>query len=182
VSAEHVIETARLTLAPYTAADLDGILALYQEPTVLRYLFDGERVEIDVVREHLRASDERFRAGSLGLFVGRFRAGAAGGAADPAALVGFCGMIPLGDAHPLDLVYGLGPAFLHRGLATEMGAAIVAAAFTRLGLDAVDAGIDEPNVASGRVLARLGMTLVGREPGPKWPQVRYRLARADWHA
>jgi RimJ/RimL family protein N-acetyltransferase len=181
VSAEHTIETARLTLAPYTALDLDGILALYREPTVLRYLFDGERVEIDVVREHLRASDERFRAGSLGLYVARFRAGAAG-AGDPAAMVGFCGMIPLGDAHPLDLVYGLGPAFLHHGLATEMAAAIVAAAFTRLGLDAVDAGIDEPNVASGRVLERLGMTRVGREPGPRWPQVRYRLARADWHA
>src|SRR5262245_45880977 len=38
------------------------------------------------------------------------------------------------------------------------------------GLDPVRASTDEPNVASVRVLERLGFTRTRVDPGPRWPQ------------
>ena len=84
-------------------------------------------------------------------------------------------------------IYALHPAYWQRGLATEMAQAAIAYAFTHGLLADIKCSTDEPNHASARVMARLGMRPHGRTPVTHaddicWDQLHFILRREDWRA
>lgn len=149
--------TERLTLSPVTTRDTAVLLALLNEPEVGRYLLDGEQVGRGWVQQVVEDSDESFRTRGAGLFLAHDNEG---------ALVGLAGFRAFFDPPELQLLYALHPSQQGRGYATEMARVLVQHAFTELGFEEVRASTDAPNVRSIRVLERLGMELIGREPGP----------------
>jgi ribosomal-protein-alanine N-acetyltransferase len=74
------------------------------------------------------------------------------------------------------LLYGLWPAWWGTGLATETGQAVLRYAFG-LGHESVEAATDPPNVASIRVMERLGMSFHKRDKLNGLDTVFYRLTR-----
>ena len=161
-----------MRLTPFARADEDVLLAMFRDAGVRRFLLDGVLVERDWVRAEIEASMRRFSEGSLGFFLARDRIDD-----EP---VGFAGFRPFREPPVLELLYGLSPGYWGRGFATEMARAMLALAFDRHGLDAVDTAVDAPNVASLRVLRRLGLTEAGCSPGAFGTTLHFRLARADW--
>ena len=135
-----------MRLTPFARADEDVLLAMFRDAGVRRFLLDGVLVERDWVRAEIEASMRRFSEGSLGIFLARDRIDD-----EP---VGFAGFRPFREPPVLELSYGLSPGHWGRGFATEMSRAMLALAFDRHGLDAVDTAVDAPNVASLRVLRR----------------------------
>ena len=89
------------------------------------------------------------------------------------------------DVSPDEVEIGwmLTPAVWGRGYATEAGAAVRDDAFVRLGLESIVAVHHPANVASGRVIEKLGMgferDVVARDG---WPYRLYRLTRERWAA
>ncbi|WP_226579481.1 GNAT family N-acetyltransferase [Acuticoccus sediminis] len=75
-------------------------------------------------------------------------------------LAGIVGISPVGADGGL-LGYWFGPPFWGRGYATEAAAAVVAHAFGTLGLGRLQSGYLAGNVASCRVLEKLGFTVTG---------------------
>src|SRR5258708_5752025 len=68
-----------------------------------------------------------------------------------------------------------------RGLATEAGAAALEFGFTAGGLGRIVSLYEPENVASGRVMARLGFTLRQTTVGPRGEEVAVmELTRDDW--
>jgi len=63
----------------------------------------------------------------------------------------------------VEILYALAPHWWGQGLATEASAAVLRFAIERCGLPKIYAGCDPPNVASIRVMERLGM----RPDGPR---------------
>jgi RimJ/RimL family protein N-acetyltransferase len=61
-----------------------------------------------------------------------------------------------------ELLYGVAESEWGRGLATEIGGAVLAYGVERLGLREVRASTDAPNAASARVLEKLGFRLERR--------------------
>jgi RimJ/RimL family protein N-acetyltransferase len=61
-----------------------------------------------------------------------------------------------------EIAYIVHPDHWRQGLATEMAAALLRLGFDRLGLHRIAGTFDPRNVASARVLQRLGMTYEGR--------------------
>ena len=165
------IETERLALEAWAHADEAMLLAMMRDDGVRRFLLDGAWVEPVWVRAEIDASAARFGAGSLGLFVARLKA--------EGNVVGFAGFRPDHDPPVLELIYGLLPPFWRRGLATELGRAMLNLAFDRGGHAVVRAAVDEPNVDSLRVLRKLGLVEVGRSPGAFGPMLHFALAGAD---
>ena len=163
--------TERLGLHPFTPADEDALYAMFRDDGVRRFLLDGKLVDRDWVRAEIEDSIRRFAEGSLGIFLARERP-----SDEP---IGFAGFRPFREPPVLELLYGLYPAFWRRGLATEMARAMLALAFDRHGLDVVDTAVDAPNVASVRVLQRLGFGVVGSSPGAFGTTLHFRLTRAD---
>lgn len=167
------LRTPRTTLRPFTAADLDAVLALWTDPDVRRYLWDDVVIAPDRAAEVLATSAGNFAASGYGLWGIREGEGS--------RLIGFCGC-QTGDDGVAELLYGLLPTWWGQGLATESAAAVLDHLFGRLGRPEVVAMTDGPNLPSVRVMERLGMTFDRRGPHHGLDTLFYRLRADDWTA
>lgn len=166
------LTTARLTLVPFTNDDLDAVHGLWTDPDMRRFLCNDELVPISQSRQWLEGSTREFAGRRFGLW-GVHQAGADG------ALIGFCGCREWPTGEP-ELMYGLLRPWWRQGLATEAAAAVLAHVFETLGQPVVMAATDPPNVASVRVMERLGMAFHERCEMHGLDTLVYRLSRERW--
>ena len=185
-AAEVLLETERLLLRRYTAADVDLLVELDSDPAVMRFITGGvptsrKEIEQEVLPAWL-AQYERY--GGLG-----FWAAIEKGSQQH---VGWFHLRPEPGA-PLDepsLGYRLRRSAWGRGLAVEGSRALIDLAFTRFGARRVVAETMAVHVASRRVMEKAGLTLV-RTFRADWPypiegdehgDVEYALSREQWAA
>lgn len=162
--------TPRLRLRPAESGDVDALHALWTDPEVRRWLWDDTAISLETAAAALARWTSDAETRQLGLWVVH--------AAATNDLVGFVALLPMPDApDDVELLYGLAPSAWGRGLATEAAEVVLAWGLGPRGLPRVVARADVPNVASLRVLARLGMTRVGREAGPAGPLERWERVR-----
>jgi [ribosomal protein S5]-alanine N-acetyltransferase len=157
------IVTERLRLRPLAPADLDALSALTRDPDIMQFVGDGKPLGRGATHRWITNA----RAGLLENGLGsRAVVHAATG-----ALIGWAGLIP-SDPN-IELIYGLAPAFWGQGYATEAAHAVLQ---TRQG-QPVDATIDPENIASRRILQKLGFAEIGLERDEDGlPTLRLRLA------
>jgi RimJ/RimL family protein N-acetyltransferase len=166
------LETERLRLRPITALDVDILVELDRDPAVMQFINGG--------KPSPRAEVERIVQRSLG-----HRWLAFDKATDQ--LVGWFGIRPSG-AKSRELGYRLRREAWGQGFATEGSLALIAVAFTQLGVDRVRAETMAVNTASRRVMERCGLRYVRAfqlewdEPidGSEQGEVEYEITRADW--
>jgi RimJ/RimL family protein N-acetyltransferase len=150
--------TPRLRLRPMSAADAEDLHRQWNDPAVGRFLWDGQPVPRERVDEVIARSAADFTARGFGLWTATLAPGG--------RVAGFSGLRVEADTGRVELLYAFDHELWGRGLATEAGRAVLADAFTRLGLPVVYAGTNPANPASWRVLERLGMSRVARRPTP----------------
>ena len=174
------LTTARLLLCELTWADLDNIHTLNSYPAVAQFNTIGIPKDREATREVMRTAvedqaknprtqyawvvrtqqDNTFvgEAG-MGLYAARYRCG--------------------------NIFYNLVPAYWGQGYATEVARAVVRFGLDTLMLHRVEAGAATENVASGRVLEKVGMTQegIGRKilptPGGWKDNYRYAILEDD---
>jgi [ribosomal protein S5]-alanine N-acetyltransferase len=95
------------------------------------------------------------------------------------APVGFAALVRRAPGDP-ELMYGLAPEWWGRGLATEAARTVMTYAFGVLGYERVTAATDVPNIASARVLERLGMRFTHRGTLNGLDTVFYEARREDF--
>jgi RimJ/RimL family protein N-acetyltransferase len=145
------LETPRLCLRPFAAADHAAIHAVYADPEVMRYVGHGVHGTPSETARALRgyAGAIAARGYGFGAVVER----------STGAVVGDAGLHPLAGRGPdVELGYTLARGAWGHGYATEMGGALVDHAFGALDLARVMAQVEPANLASRRVLEKLGMT------------------------
>ena len=173
------LTTARLVLRPFVPDDLDELAALHAEESFWWYPLrarHGRRRRPPSSSQRVLA---RYESDGFGIEAlidrderGHDRVGGAGRAAlparDPARRSRWAGAWP-------------GPG-VGRGLATEAGAAAVDFGFTTGGLDRIVSIYEPENVASGRVMERLGFTHRLTTTGARGEEVAVRGAHCgtDW--
>jgi RimJ/RimL family protein N-acetyltransferase len=145
-----VIETGRLRLRPMHEDDRDVVARWNADPEFARHLggvHSRERSDDIFDRWLLHWAEHRF-----GLFAVEWR--------ETAELIGRTG-VAFHRVWPDDPEVGwaVDPAWWGRGIATEAGAACIAWAFGDLGLSRVVSITTEANLASRRVMAKLGFVL-----------------------
>ena len=166
------LETGRLVLLPLSGADLEALHRVSNDPLVRRYLWDDKPVSRSAIEEVIAQSVRGFAEKGLGLFGIRLRG--------EEELLGFCGFLPLEGTGEIELVYELSAERWGRGLATEAARACLRYAFEEVRLRRVVAGADPPNVASLRVIRKLGMKPIG-EIVPDQPGIPYfAISRDDF--
>ncbi len=166
-----VLTTPRLVLRPFTAGDLDAAHAMWTAPAMRRYLWDDVVIGRDVAARVLRASSDDFASRGFGLWRVHER--------ETGELIGFCGCRTAGGTEP-ELMYGVVPAWWGQGVAVEAGTAVLDHVFSAPGHSAVIAATDPPNLASLRVMQKLGMAFERRATLNGLDTVFYRLTRAVW--
>lgn len=121
--------------------------------TPIRYfLFDNRVISLDETSSFVEQSLVSFDQHRYGLWLVFTRG------MDP--LAGFAGFFQSETGTP-SLIYGIHPDLWGQNYATEAARAVLSYALETLGLPKVRADVDEPNVASIRVLEKLGMQQIG---------------------
>jgi RimJ/RimL family protein N-acetyltransferase len=166
--------TTRLTIRPLTAGDGADVFAVFAAPRVMRFWNGAPPSDVAEAGEWAAHLEEMQRR--LGYSQWRVSE------RDGDRLVGIAGLQPLDGGPDVELTYALEPSSWGAGYATEAGAVALELAFDEAGLERV-VGIAKPeNVASLRVLAKLGMRALGEAEywGKRW--AKYEVAAADWRA
>jgi [ribosomal protein S5]-alanine N-acetyltransferase len=97
-------------------------------------------------------------------------------------LVGVCSLMGVSTKYRMAaLGYWIGTSYWGRGYATEAARQVLDVGFDELSLDRVEAGALEHNIASNRVLQKLGFVRTGvRTSHEKGIGVTYTLDRDQW--
>ncbi len=155
MTAPITLETERLLLRPFTLEDLEAFYLLATDPVILRYTGDPGVKSLEEARtvlvERPLADYRKYGYGRLACVHKQ-----TGG------VIGFSGLKYLDDLQEVDVGYRFLPAFWGVGLATESAQAVLDDGLTRLNLAHVIGLVDEENVASVRVLRKIGMTYTGK--------------------
>lgn len=156
------LRTERLDLRPVRDADVDRILEYRNRPEVTRWLLRTE-VDPDSFRAAWRRAAEDLNDHSMavsldGLVIGTVSLEVVDGMGQP-------GMPPRTEAQ---LGYIFDPAYGGHGYATEAVSATVAYAFDRLGVRRITAGCFADNLASVRILEKVGMHREQHGVGDSW--------------
>ena len=148
------LHTDRLLLRPFTSADADALYALHSDAHVLRYWDSPPWSEPE------RA--ERFIAACRQLAEDGTGARLAIDRASDSSFLGWCSLTRWNPDHrSAALGYCFGEAAWGHGYATEAARSVLQWAYDTLDLNRVQAETDTRNVASARVLEKLGFLREG---------------------
>jgi ribosomal-protein-alanine N-acetyltransferase len=159
------IETERLFLRPFTVGDYETFESIASQSEVLRFLPDDDRMTPEQLKAVLdwliRCYDEntpaRIHKFTLPILL-----------KDTGGIVGWCGLGPLEfDESETEIYFILSKHHWGRGIATEAARALLDYAFCSIGLKRIVAVVDPRNVASVRVIEKLGMTREGVLTAPR---------------
>ncbi|WP_433796285.1 GNAT family N-acetyltransferase [Actinoplanes sp. CA-252034] len=148
------LHTARLRLRPFDDADADALFAVHSSVSVLRY-WDAPPWTDPARAQRFIAACRQMAAEGTGarLAVDRLSDG---------AFIGWCGLTRWNpDYRSAALGYCYREAAWGHGYATETAGGVLRWAFDNLDLNRVQAETDTRNVASARVLEKLGFVREG---------------------
>jgi RimJ/RimL family protein N-acetyltransferase len=174
------LQTARLSIRRFSAADEDNLVSLNSDPEVMRFLGQPpsrERIRDEIIPFYLAAYDRHPGFGTW--------------AADEIGSGQFLGWFHLRPRMSdglIDLGYRLRRSTWGNGYATEGSRALVDKGFNEHDIDCVVAETMTVNLASRRVLEKCGFTHIrtyfdGELPaiaGADQGEVEYRLTRSEW--
>ncbi len=173
------VRTARLRLRPFEQADAGDLYALHSDAGVLRY-WDAPPWSEHGRAERFIAACRQMAEEGTGVRLAVDRVG-------DGAFIGWCALSRWNpDYRSASLGYIFDDAVWGHGYATEAAAALLAWAFDTLELNRVQAETDTRNVASARVLEKLGFVREGtlREDcvvnGEVSDSFVYGLIRREW--
>jgi RimJ/RimL family protein N-acetyltransferase len=173
------LDTARLRLRPFRDADAGALFALHSDPHVLRYWDSPPWTDPSRAAGFLTTCRQLEEEGT-GVRLAVVRG-------DDGAFLGWCGLSRWNPTYRSAAIgYVLAATAWGQGYATEAARAVLGWAFARLDLNRVQAETDTRNIASARVLEKLGFVregtlredcVVDGEVSDSWV---YGLLRREW--
>lgn len=169
------ITTRRLVATPLSEAHFNEINQLHSDLEVMRTLSaDGKPLPKEKTREHLRQTVEHWQRHHFGLWI--FRGKTTG------EFVGRGGLkfYSIDGKDIVGLAYAVMPDYWNQGFATEMAQASLEVGFRRLGFAEIDSWTLPINLASQRVMEKLGFRYERDFEFAGLPHRFYRLTAEAW--
>lgn len=144
-----VLETERLRLRRLHVGDAPFILELLNDPAWLEHIGDKGVRTLEDARKYIETGPLAMYARfGFGLYLVELKA--------DGASAGLCGLLKRDSLEHVDIGFAFLPRFRRMGLAFEAAAGTVKYARTELGLSRLVAITSQGNLASGRLLEKLG--------------------------
>ena len=152
-----ILETERLVVRTWSPADEDEGFGIWSDAEVMRYVGTGlPKESVAEVRAWIDRMAAHHELHGFGFWAVVEK--------ESGQLVGSCGMGYQRDGGPpVEFGYTLARSRWGRGYATEAAGACLRYAFERLGFTELVASVDALNVASQRVLEKIGFEYQRRE-------------------
>jgi RimJ/RimL family protein N-acetyltransferase len=163
-----VVETERLTLRGFVPGDLDRLAEILGDPVVMRYMPGS--------RPWPREAAER----ELGRIIGHWKRHGYGRWAvvhGDGRMIGWCGIEYLKELGETEIAYLLDRGYWNRGYATEAARFSVEFGLDELGLEKIIALAFPENIASRRVMEKIGMVYEKMTHVWNLDLVQYRITR-----
>lgn len=166
------LTTPRLTLRPFTMADLLPFHAILATPGVLQYFPESTPPSVEQVQsmiERLQTHWERYGYGVWAL------EGRATG-----ELIGRCGLFYIPNTNETEVDYILASQQWGKGLATEAARVALRFGFENAQKEAIVGIVHPDNLASQHVLEKIGMTLTRADNYFGMDCLRYEILRTEF--
>lgn len=149
---DTVIDTGRLILRRFTMDDLEAFYQLGSRPEIIRHAQAEPLASREQALEFMKAAPfHDYATYGYGRFACVWKA--------TGEVIGFSGVKYVPEIEDTELGYRFLPDYWGRGLATEAGEASIEFARTTLGLRRLVAMVHPDNVASARVVTKLGFSV-----------------------
>jgi RimJ/RimL family protein N-acetyltransferase len=144
------LDTGRLLLRPLTEDDDAFIVALLNDPSFLRFIGDrGVRTPEDARTYIRRGPVASYVRHGFGLLLVALR--------DTGTPIGICGLLKRDTLEDVDVGFAFLPEYCGKGYGFESASAVLADGRASFGLRRIVAITDPENVASIRLLEKLGL-------------------------
>jgi ribosomal-protein-alanine N-acetyltransferase len=175
------LRTSRLILRPLLEADASALFGIYSDPRIMEFWSSPAWTSIASAEEKISRNRLGMETGgSIGF--GLFRS-------EDEHLLGTCDLFHLDQqCRRGEVGYGLAFEAWGQGYMQETMQVLLAYGFKDLGLNRIEADIDPANLASAKLLTRMGFALEGllRERwivgGVKSDSAMYGLLASEWQA
>ena len=146
------LTTSRLILRAFTKEDVDPLHHILGEKEILRYFPNPSPPSRDKVEKLISARLGHWEEHGYGWWAieQRLKKG----------LIGWSGLLFLPETKEVEVGYLLGKAFWGKGLATEAAQACLQYGFKNFAMEIIVAIVHPENMASQRVIKKLGMSFV----------------------
>jgi RimJ/RimL family protein N-acetyltransferase len=152
------LTTARLVLREFDESDLEHLVELDSDPSVMGYISGGVPTPGELIRNEVLPRFLQSYGPHDGFGIWAVLKKSGGGFVGRASLE----LAAHSTGREARLGYRLLKSHWSKGYATEISLALIRTGFVDLGLDRILASTYEHNVASRRVMEKSGMTLVKR--------------------
>lgn len=175
---QHRLVTERLVLRRWRVEDVQPYAALCSDPEVMQWIGDGSTSTFEQSQRAIERFEQLWEQNGFGLFAVEERASA--------ELIGFVGLaIPtfLPEILPaIEIGWRLARSAWGKGFATEAARAALGFGFSRRELDRLVSIHQRGNVASQKLMQKLGMRFERETIHPTWgrPIRVYDISRAEW--
>lgn len=143
------IETPRLLLRQFTMDDLDDLHLIYSHPDLTQYLSNEQPLRLEQTQAAINSIIETWRQHKFGVWAVVYK--------EHQKLIGHCGLKFLENTLEIQIGYLLLKAYWGRGLGTEAAAAVLKYSFEVVKLERIVAIAKPENIASRRVMEKIGM-------------------------
>ncbi len=166
------LTTARLTLRSFTEADAAPLHRLLGEGDVLRYFPQTEPPALDRVQRMVGNILYHWEERGYGWWAVELR--------QTRGLIGWNGLTYLPETDEVEVAYLLGRPFWGQGYATEGAQASLRYGFEQVGAETIVGIVHPDNIASQRVLEKIGLSDPRRTSYFGMDCYRYAISRAEW--
>ncbi|MBG1240516.1 GNAT family N-acetyltransferase [Nostoc sp. NZL] len=140
------IETARLQLRHFSLKDLDYLFRLYSDVEIMRYLLPRTREQTQAsLSKHI----QQWQKHNFGMWAVIYK--------ETGKMIGRCGLSFLENTPEVELGYVFDKFYWNMGLGTEASQATLKFGFWQAKLDRIVAIAHPENIASVRVIQKVGM-------------------------
>lgn len=167
------LETERLWLRQFRYEDLDRMAEIFGDPEVMRYISSGTKTRAEL-EATFPAMLERYDRWGFGMWAVIEKANQ--------CLLGRCGLIYLDGTPEVELGYAIDKKCWNRGFVTEASIACLRFGFEQAGLDRIVAIAQPANIASQRVMQKVGMKFEKNAHYYNTDVVYYAISKSEFHA
>ncbi|MCT8341216.1 GNAT family N-acetyltransferase [Flavobacteriaceae bacterium TK19130] len=170
------IETERLIIRNFEDSDADGIFKLDSDPEVHTYLGNNPIKTIDQAKEIIDRVKKHYEVNGIGRLAIIDR--------KTNDFIGWSGIKfeqGVREFDYFDLGYRLRKEYWGKGIATEASIESLKYGFDERNLQKIGAGADIDNLASNRVLQKVGFKFIDRFDFEEDPHNFYEITRSEWN-
>jgi ribosomal-protein-alanine N-acetyltransferase len=165
-----MLETERLFLRPLTENDVEAVYAMRSDADVMRFIRAPQNLA--ETENWVRMVSSLWEKENLGFCAVIEKT--------TKNFAGWCGIWRLKETGELEVGYAIAKQFWKKGFATEAAAKFLEYAFENLSPEKIVAVAEPENIASRRVMEKIGMSLIKTGEFYNRQLVQYAISKGDF--